>query len=102
MHHRSNIHCFTEIDQIKSHLKTKDGRVEAVLYSDTRIFVIEYKFNKSSAEALDQIHRKEYYKDATIMGSKLPILLLGINLNNDVNSNKRIEISYELLRDSSL
>jgi hypothetical protein len=91
----------TRFGQVKSQWKTKDGRADAVLYSDTRIFVIEYKFNKSSAEALDQIHRKEYYKDATIMGSKKTILLLGINLKIDVNSNKRVEISHELYRDSS-
>jgi hypothetical protein len=92
----------TRFNPVIPQWKTKDGRIDTLVFYDSRIFVIEYKFNKSSKKALDQIHRKEYYKDATIMGSKLPILLLGINLNNDVNSNKRIEISYELLRDSSL
>jgi hypothetical protein len=92
----------TRFDQVIPQWRTKDGRIDTLVFYDSRIFVIEYKFNKSSAEALDQVHRKEYYKDATIMGSKLPILLLGINLKIDVNSNKRIEISYELLRDSIL
>jgi hypothetical protein len=88
----------TRFDQVIPQWKTKDGRIDTLVFYDSRIFVIEYKFNKSSAEALDQVHRKEYYKDATIMGSKLPILLLGINLKKDASNNKHIKISYELCR----
>jgi hypothetical protein len=63
--------------------------------------VIEFKFNKSSKEAIDQIHRKEYYMKPDIIGSNLPVMLLGINLQKDKGTkNVRIDISYELFRGS--
>ena len=53
----------TRFNQVLSQWKTKDGRIDTVVFYDSRIFVIEYKFSKSSKKALDQIHQKEYYKD---------------------------------------
>ena len=82
-------------------MRTLDGRADAAVFSDSRVFVIEYKYNKSSAEALRQIHQKKYYNAAAILGSKRTILLLGINLKIDNDRNKSVEISYELHRDSS-
>ena len=91
----------TRFTRVESELRTLDGRADAAVFSDSRVFVIEYKYNKSSAEALRQIHQKKYYNAATILGSKRTILLLGINLKIDNDRNKSVEISYELHRDSS-
>jgi PD-(D/E)XK nuclease superfamily len=88
----------TRFNQVLSQWKTKDGRIDTIVFYDSRIFVIEYKYNKSSEKALDQIHDKKYYDDAVVMESKLPILLLGINLKKDASNNKQIKISYELCR----
>jgi hypothetical protein len=86
-------------DRVSSQVVTKDGRMDTVIFDDTRVFVIEFKFNKSSKEAIDQIHRKEYYMKPEIIGSKLPVMLLGINLQKEEGTNnKRIDISYELFR----
>ncbi len=56
-------------------------------------------------EALDQIQQKEYYMNAVVTGSKLPIMLLGINMHKvqkeagkKESGNMRIEISFELFR----
>jgi len=79
----------------------KDGRMDTVILYDTRVFVIEFKFNKSSKEAIDHIHRKEHCMKPDIIGSKLPVMLLGINLQKDKGTkNVRIDISYELFRGS--
>jgi hypothetical protein len=87
--------------RVSSQVVTKDGRMDTVIFDDTRVFVIEFKFNKSSKEAIDQIHRKEYYKKPDIIGSRLPVMLLGINLQKEEGTNnKRIDISYELFRGS--
>jgi hypothetical protein len=91
----------TRFDRLLPQHRTLDGRADTVLFSNSRVFVLEYKYGKSSKEALKQINRKEYYKNAEIFESKLSILLLGINLKINEESNKRIEISYELYRDSS-
>jgi len=88
----------TRFNQVLSQWRTKDGRLDTIVFHDSRIFVIEYKYNKSSEKALDQIHDKKYYDDAIVMESKLPILLLGINLMKDASNNKHIKISYELCR----
>jgi hypothetical protein len=87
--------------RVSSQVVTKDGRMDTVIFYDTRVFVIEFKFNKSSKEAIDQIHRKEYYMKPDIIGSKLPVMLLGINLQKEEGTkNVRIDISYELFRGS--
>ncbi len=61
-------------------------------------------------EALNQIQQKEYYMNAVVTGSKLPIMLLGINMHKaqkeagkkeagkKESGNMRIEISFELFR----
>ncbi len=88
---------------VLSELKTIDGRVDAVLFSDSRVFVIEYKYGKSPKIALQQIHDKKYYNAAMILESKRPILLLGISVkvSKSKSENKSVEISYELHRDGS-
>ncbi len=91
----------TRFTRVESEFRTLDGRADAAVFSDSRVFVIEYKYNKSSAEALRQIHQKKYYNAAAILGSKRTILLLGVNLKIDNDRNKSVEISYELHRDSS-
>ena len=91
----------TRFTRVESELRTLDGRADAAVFSDSRVFVIEYKYNKSSAEALRQIHQKKYYNAAAILGSKRTILLLGVNLKIDNDRNKSVEISYELHRDGS-
>ena len=91
----------SRFDRVSSQMVTKDGRMDTVIFGHTRVFVIEFKFNKSSKEAIDQIHRKEYYMKPDIIGSKLPVMLLGINLQKDEGTkNVRIDISYELFRGS--
>ncbi len=91
----------SRFDLVSSQMVTKDGRMDTVIFDHTRIFVIEFKFNKSYKEAIEQIHRKEYYMKPDIIGSKLPVMLLGINLQKDEETNSvRIDISCELFRGS--
>ena len=65
--------------QIDAEVLTIDGRIDAVVKTDTDIYIIEFKINQSAKKAVQQIKDKEYalkYKD-----DKRKISLLGINFD---------------------
>ncbi len=67
-------------------IETIDGRIDAVVKTETNIYVIEFKINQSAEKAIQQIRDKKYalkYAD-----DKRPITLLGINFDTE---NKIIE-----------
>ena len=62
-------------------IKTIDGRIDAVVKTDTNIYIIEFKINQSAEKAIKQIKDKKYalkYAD-----DKRPIMLMGINFDTD-------------------
>jgi RecB family endonuclease NucS len=74
-------------------IQTKNGRIDTVITENSRIFIIEYKYNATAFSALEQIKEKEYY--AHYLSTNLPILLFGISLRKKNKSKTRyIEISY--------
>jgi hypothetical protein len=80
-------------------IETKNGRIDTVITENSRIFFVEYKYNKTSISALKQIKEKEYY--AHYLSKNLPILLFGISLRKkDKSKTRYIEISYELKNSS--
>ena len=66
---------------IESEVATNIGRIDAVLTCPEHIYVIEFKYNKSAAEAISQIKDKKYYERYLNEGKK--IHLLGINFSLD-------------------
>ena len=58
-------------------IQTNRGRIDAVLETDDRIYVVEFKLG-TAREALDQIHQKDYA--APWRNGKKPVYLLGIGL----------------------
>lgn len=60
---------------------TNKGRIDCVLRCPELIYVIEFKFNQSADEAINQIKEKKYYEPYINDGK--PIHLLGINFSTD-------------------
>lgn len=65
--------------RIHAEIQTNDGRVDAVIETATHIYVMEFKFNGSAEQALQQIHDKRYYQPYLHLAKT--IVLLGINFD---------------------
>ena len=61
--------------RIAAEARTSIGRIDAVAQTDKYVYIFEFKLNRSSAEALKQIHDKEYYQK--YLGSGREIILIG-------------------------
>lgn len=64
---------------IETEILTIKGRIDAVIKSETHIYIIEFKINQSAEKAIEQIRAMNYadkYK-----ADKRKIMLLGINLD---------------------
>ena len=67
--------------EIDAEIETIDGRIDAVVKTETDIYIIEFKINQSAEKALQQIKDKKYalkYAD-----DKRPISLIGINFDTE-------------------
>ena len=60
-------------------VRTADGRVDIVMQSPSKLYIIEVKINRSAASALEQIEEKEYFKRFALL--PLPRVLVGINFD---------------------
>jgi Predicted AAA-ATPase/PD-(D/E)XK nuclease superfamily len=66
---------------IESEVHTSNGRMDAVVHTPERIFIIEFKINESAAAALQQITKKDYAARFKTSGKQL--VGLGINFNTE-------------------
>jgi hypothetical protein len=60
---------------IEAEARTSTGRIDAVAQTEKYVYIFEFKLNRSAAEALRQIHDKEYYQK--YLGSGREIILVG-------------------------
>ena len=60
---------------IEAEARTSIGRIDAVAQTEKYVYIFEFKLNRSSSEALKQIHDKEYYQK--YLGSGREIILIG-------------------------
>ena len=60
---------------------TNKGRIDCVLKCPGDIYIIEFKFNQSAEEAIEQIKENKYYEP--YMKEKKTIHLLGINFSTE-------------------
>ena len=60
-------------------VRTATGRVDMVMRTATRLYVIELKINQSAAKAMSQINLKDY--PARFALHKLPVVKVGINFS---------------------
>lgn len=72
---------------IQSEVSMATGRIDMVVRTKERIFVLEFKFDKTAQEALDQILEKRYYEK--YQHEAKPIILVGLSFNYE---NKKLTI----------
>jgi hypothetical protein len=60
---------------IEAEARTSIGRIDAVAQTGKHVYIFEFKLNRSAAEALRQIHEREYYRK--YLGSGREIILIG-------------------------
>ena len=62
---------------IESEVHTKFGRLDAVIQTQTHVFIFEFKFNKTSQIAMEQLKKRNYADKFRASGKKI----VGIGLN---------------------
>ena len=65
---------------VQSEVNTSKGRVDTVVHTNNRIYVIEFKLDDSAASALDQIREKRY--GSPFMDQGKEVLALGVNFSS--------------------
>ena len=66
--------------RIKVEVSTNKGRMDAVVKTDAYIYILEFKLDKSSEEAIAQIKEKEYYQKYLL--DKRELILIGVNFTS--------------------
>jgi hypothetical protein len=64
---------------LESEVHSSNGRMDAVVKTDTHIYILEFKINQTAAVALQQIHDKQYADKYAL--EKKQIIAVGINFN---------------------
>jgi hypothetical protein len=62
-------------------VRTNEGRIDAVMETPDRVYVMEFKRDKSASEALAQIKEKKYYEK--FLASDKKITLVGVNFDSE-------------------
>ena len=60
---------------IETEISTNRGRIDAVIKTDSHIFIFEFKLHGTAQEAMDQIHQTEYA--APYLDDPRPVTLIG-------------------------
>ena len=66
--------------RVHSEVCTADGRADSLVETDTHVYILEYKLDKSPKEALDQIRQKQYYRAAWQHAK--PITAIGVQFSS--------------------
>jgi hypothetical protein len=70
--------------RVHSEVHTSDGRVDAVVETDTRVYILEFKLDRSAEEALAQIRTKKYYQAWWHLGK--PVVGIGVNFSSETKN----------------
>jgi hypothetical protein len=66
--------------RIHSEACTSDGRVDSLVETDSHVYIMEYKIDKSPQEAIGQIRKKKYYQYAWHLGK--PVIAVGVQFSS--------------------
>lgn len=66
--------------RIDAEVQTNEGRIDAVIELPKRLFLFEFKLDKSAQEALNQIRHNEYYQK--YRSSTKLLTLIGVNFDS--------------------
>ncbi len=78
----------------RSEVLTSEGRIDLVMEFADKVFIIEFKCNQSSDEAITQIRDKNYAQG--FMGDAKKIILMGIDFSTEKRNIS--EWKYEYLK----
>ena len=77
--------------RIETEILTIDGRIDAVIKTKDKIYIIEFKINQDAGKAIRQIREKAYPEKYAL--DSRPKMLLGINFNSET----RVIDDYQLI-----
>ncbi|MGI9159032.1 MAG: PD-(D/E)XK nuclease domain-containing protein, partial [Saprospiraceae bacterium] len=66
--------------RIHSEACTSDGRVDSMVETPSKVYILEYKLDQSPETALEQIKQKKYYRAARSLGK--PVVGVGVNFSS--------------------
>jgi hypothetical protein len=70
--------------RVRSEVCTSDGRVDSMVETPTRFYILEFKLDRSAGEALEQIMQKKYYRSA--WESSKPVTCVGVNFSSETRN----------------
>ena len=76
--------------KVHSEVTTSDGRADSMVETDSHIYILEYKLDKSPREALDQILEKRYYR--SVWESGKPITAIGVQFSSQTKNIEAWEV----------
>ncbi len=76
--------------RIHSEACTAEGRVDSMVETDTHVYILEYKLDKSPREAIEQIRRKRYYRSAWHLGK--PVIAVGVKFSSQTKNIEEWEV----------
>lgn len=59
--------------------ETNDGRIDAIIKTETHIYIFEFKMDAPAAKALAQIEDKRYYQKYLLTKKKIALIAVGFN-----------------------
>lgn len=81
-----------DVNAVVAEVATDRGYVDVIIHSANKIFVMEFKRDKTPEVAMQQILEKKYYEKFMIHGN--PIVLVGTNF--DLEPGKGVEVSWNV------
>ena len=78
---------------VHSEVCTSDGRLDALVETDTHIYILEFKLDESAEVALVQIRRKEYYQAFWSKGKA--VVGIGVNFSSATKNVEEWKVEVE-------
>ncbi len=65
---------------VEAESRTNEGRIDAYIRTQKNVYIFEFKLNRMSRKAINQIIDRHYYEKFQSCG--LPIKMVGVNFNS--------------------
>ena len=66
--------------RVEAESRTNEGRIDAFIRTKKRVYIFEFKLNKTARKAIGQISDRHYYE--RFQGCGMPIVMVGVNFNS--------------------
>lgn len=85
-HYQNVLYILCNLCGLYTHAEyhTSQGRIDMTIETSDYVYIFEFKFNKSAAEAMQQIKANNYAEPFRASGKK--IVLIGANFNNELRN----------------